>query len=137
MLFYDLFKPVSRPVSLVAACVSLLGCVLGALNSFERAPFSINPLVVFGVYCLLIGYLIWESHFLPRALGVLMAFGGVGWLTFFSPALVKSLFPIQPGPGILGEGALTLWLLVKGVDARLWNAQAAGERARARRTVAA
>lgn len=138
VLFYDLFKPVSRTLSLLAACVSLLGCVFGALSSFGRAPFGMNPLVVFGVYCLLIGYLIWQSHFLPRALGVLMAFGGLGWLTFLSPALAKSLFPYNLFPGILGEGALTLWLLVKGVDARRWREQAAaGQQARSRRAVPA
>jgi hypothetical protein len=27
-------------------------------------------------------------------------------------------------PGIIGEGALTLWLLVKGVDAERWKEQA-------------
>lgn len=138
ILFYDLFKPVSRTLSLLAACVSLLGCVFGALSSFGRAPFGMNPLVVFGVYCLLIGYLIWQSHFLPRALGVLMAFGGLGWLTFLSPALAKSLFPYNLFPGILGEGALTLWLLVKGADARRWREQAAAEqKARSRRAVPA
>ena len=121
VLFYDLFKPVSRTLSLLAACVSLLGCVFGALSTLGRAPFSMNPLVLFGVYCLLIGYLVWQSHFLPRALGVLMAFGGLGWLTFFSPALAKSLFPYNLFPGIFGEGALTLWLLVKGVDSRRWR----------------
>lgn len=134
VLFYDLFKPVSRTLSLLAASVSLLGCVIGALSTFGRAPFSMNPLVVFGVYCLLIGYLIWQSHFLPRALGVLMAFGGLGWLTFLSPVLAKSLFPYNLFPGILGEGALTLWLLVNGVDVGRWREQAgAGQQARSRR----
>jgi len=42
-------------------------------------------LVFFGVYCLLIGYLIFRSAFLPRILGVLMGFAGLGWLTFLSP----------------------------------------------------
>src|SRR6266436_4128408 len=40
--------------------------------------------VFFGVYCLLIGYLIFRSPFLPRILGVLMAIAGFGWLTFLS-----------------------------------------------------
>lgn len=124
LLFYDLFKPVSRKLSLQAAVVSLLGCVFGALMSFKLAPFQINPLVVFGVYCLLIGYLILRSTFLPRALGVLMAIGGLGWLTFLSPSLARSLSPYNLAPGIIGEGALTLWLLVKGVDAERWWEQA-------------
>jgi hypothetical protein len=90
---------------------------------------SVNPLVLFGVYCLLIGYLIFQSTFLPRILGALMAFGGLGWLTFASPGLADYLSPYNLAPGILGEGALTVWLLVFGVNAEQWKEQAgaAGE----------
>jgi hypothetical protein len=53
-----------------------------------------------------------------------MAFGGLGWLTFISPALSASLSPYNMAPGILGEAALTVWLLAVGVDVRRWNEQA-------------
>jgi hypothetical protein len=80
LLFYDLFKPVSRGLSLLAAFISLAGLVMGTLSLLHLAPSPINNLVFFGFYCLLIGYLIFRSTFLPRALGALMAFGGLGWL---------------------------------------------------------
>jgi hypothetical protein len=107
LLFYPLFKPVNRALSLMAALVSLAGIAAGAL-------FKINPLPVFGVYCLLIGYLIFESGFLPRLLGLLMAAAGLGWLTFVSPPLAAALSPYNFAPGLIGEGALTVWLLAKG-----------------------
>jgi len=122
LLFYALFKPVSRGLSLLAALVSLAGCAAGPLGLLHVVPASVNPLVFFGFYCLLIGYLILASTFLPGFLGVLMALGGLGWLTFLSPALAKQLSPYNFGPGIVGEGALTLWLLVKGVDVERWKA---------------
>jgi hypothetical protein len=125
LLFYDLFKPVSQKVSLLAAFFSLLGCVNGVLESFHVAPFTINSLVFFGFYCLLIGYLILRSTFLPRILGALMMFGGLGWLTFLSQPLARSLSPYNMAPGILGEGVLTLWLLVMGVNAQRWMEQSA------------
>jgi len=53
-----------------------------------------------------------------------MAFAGLGWLTFLSPELAKVLYPYNLAPGLLGEGALTLWLLVKGVDSERWREQA-------------
>jgi hypothetical protein len=124
LLFYYIFKPANRSISLLAAVVSLTGCVFGGLMSFNLAPVNIHPLVFFGVYCSLIGYLIFRSTFLPPILGGLMLFAGVGWLTFISPALVKHLFPYNLAPGIIGEGALTLWLVVKGVNEQRWLEQA-------------
>jgi hypothetical protein len=54
-----------------------------------------------------------------------MGFAGLGWLTFLSPSLARSLYPYNLAPGILGEGVLTLWLLVMGVHAQRWWEQAA------------
>jgi Domain of unknown function (DUF4386) len=81
-------------------------------------------LVFFGFHCLLIGYLIFRSIFLPRLLGVLMAFAGLGWLTVLWPPLANHLQPYVLLPGILGEGSLTLWLLVMGLNAQRWKERA-------------
>jgi hypothetical protein len=117
LLFYDMFKPVNRNLSLLAAFISLVGFI---------RPFhpQINGLVFFGAYCLLIGYLIFRSTFLPRILGALMAFASLGWVTFLSPSLAESLYPYNLTPGIIGEGSLTLWLLVIGVNVPKWQEQA-------------
>jgi hypothetical protein len=77
-------------------------------------PAPVNPLALFGCYCILIGYLVVSSTFVPRLLGIAMAIGGVSWLTFGVPALARALVPFNDAPGILAEGALTAWLLVKG-----------------------
>lgn len=123
LLFYYMFRPVNRNLSLLAAFLSLVGCTIGPLSRFVHAASCINPLVFFGFYCLLIGYLIFRSTFLPRTLGALMAFGGLGWLTFLSPQLATHLYPYNMFPGVLGEGVLTLWLLVMGVNVQRWNEQ--------------
>ena len=122
LLFYAIFKPVSRILSLFAAVVSLAGCAIGPLGLLHLVPATLNPLVFFGFYCLLIGFLILRSTFLPRFLAALMALGGLGWLTFASPELARQLSPFNFLPGIVGEGALTVWLLVKGVDVERWKA---------------
>jgi hypothetical protein len=124
VLFYDLFRPVSKQISLIAALFGLAGCALGAVGSLHLAIAPVNPLVLFGFYCLLIGYLIFNSGFLPRVLGVLMAFGGLSWLTFFSTDLVDYLAPYNMAPGILAEGLLTLWLLSFGVNIPKWQKKA-------------
>ena len=125
LLFCDIFKPVDSSLSLIAALFSLVGCAVGALSPFHLVPSHVpNSLVFFGCYCFLIGYLIFRSTFLPRILGVLMAIGGLGWLTFLSPTLADYLSPYIFAPGILGEASLTLWLLVMGVNVQRWKEQA-------------
>jgi len=124
VLFYRLFRPVSRNISALAAAFGLVGCTLSMLGLFHLASTRLNPLVFFGCYCLIIGYLIFRPSFLPRILGVLMALGGLGWLTFVSPALSDHLSPYNMAPGVIGETALTVWLLAAGVDARRWKEQA-------------
>jgi hypothetical protein len=125
-MFYDLFRPVNASISLLAAFSSLVGCAvqataclfqLGAPQPRLHAQGYDVGLVFFGFYCLLIGYLIFRSTFLPRALGALMAFAGLGWLTFLSPPFAHSLDPYIRIPGVLGEGSLTLWLLIKSTSA--------------------
>jgi hypothetical protein len=155
-LFYDLFKPVNRILTLVAAFFSLVGCAILAFASlFQVAPlvvlggsqylsvFKVEQLralalmflelntqannicvVFFGVYCLLIGYLIFRSAFLPRTLGVLMALAGLGWLTFLCPPLANHLSPYNLVLGFVAELALCLWLLVMGVNVQRWKEQA-------------
>jgi len=81
-----------------------------------------------GFYCLLIGYLIFRSTFLPRILGVLMAFAGLGWLTYLSNPLVNYLSPYNLACGLLGEASGFLWLLVMGVNAQRWKEQASAAR---------
>ena len=157
LLIYELLKPVSRTVSLLAAFFSLVGCAVGALAClFDLAPLALLKggqylsvftaeqlqalalvflkvrlmandnigLVFFGLHCLLIGFLILRSTFLPRIIGALMLFAGFGWLTFLLPALATSLSPYNMIPGAIGELSLTLWLLVKGVNLPRWNEQA-------------
>jgi hypothetical protein len=155
-LFYELFQPVNRSVSLLAAFFSLVGCAVQAFGSiFQLAPIvmlagssylsvfkveqlralallflqlntqTVNiELVIFGFYCLLIGYLVFRSTFLPRILGVLLAFAGLGWLTFLSPSLANYLSPYILILGFLAELSLCVWLLVMGVNPQRWMEQA-------------
>ena len=111
-LLYLILKPVNPALSLVAGLISLAGCTVGALEALHRSPFSFNGIVIFGFYCLLLGYLIFRSGFLPRWLGTVVALAGLGWLTFLWPSFAKHLGILPMITGILGEGSLTVCLLV-------------------------
>ncbi len=105
----------------------LQAMALISLRLYMQA-FSISMLF-FGFQCVAIGYLIARSTFLPRILGVLLAIGGSSYVisslaNFVSPAFGAHLSPFIVPAAIVGEGTLTLWLLVKGVNVQRWQEQA-------------
>ena len=134
VLLYFLFRPVNRALSFTAALFSLAGCAAGILNARHLFPIHIHPLVFFGCYCLLIGYLVLRSEFLPRFLSILMAAAGVGWLTFLSHDLATRLSPYHYIVGGIGEGLFTLWLLAFGVNAAAWRLATAAPQAKLSRS---
>jgi hypothetical protein len=81
-------------------------------------------LVFFGLWCILTGYLIARSIFLPRILGVLLAIAGLGWLVFLFPPAAYRLFPFIAAASALGEIPVEFWLMVMGVNIQRWKKQA-------------
>src|ERR1043166_416565 len=80
-------------------------------------------LVFFGLWCILIGYLIAKSIFLPWTIGALYALAGLGYLTLLWQPLSHRLYPYNLALGGPGEISLLFWLLVKGVNVQRWNEQ--------------
>jgi hypothetical protein len=124
LLFYDLFKPVDSRLSLVAALLSLAGCVFGSLDIFHVPTHHMNALFFFGPYCVLIGILILGSKFLPHVLGGLMVLAGLGWLLYLVPAVTRHFGMGIEILGVAAEGLLMLWLLIKGVNVQKWQKRA-------------
>lgn len=146
VFFYLLLRPVSYPLALLSAAFNLVQtCVLAANKLSLVAALSLLSssifagkeadsqafallaielhsygfgigLVFFGVACLVRGYLILRSDYVPRVLGALLALAGVSYLAnsfalLVAPALAAALFPAVLLPALVGELALTLWLL--------------------------
>jgi hypothetical protein len=80
-------------------------------------------LVFFGLWCLLTGYLIFKSGFMPRLVGLLEMLAGAAYLILLWPPLASALDPYYLFFGV-GELVLLLWLLVKGVDSERWHERA-------------
>ncbi len=118
----------------------------GYLRAFEpeqlyaMASLSLNShsygfgvaLIFFGCECLLLGYLIFRSSYLPKALGILMQIAGLSYLTnsfahLLAPNFASGIFPAILVPAFVGEASLCLWLLVKGVNLEKWKQQASAQ----------
>ena len=156
LLFYDLLKPVSRRVSLLALLVLLVASAIQAVtgllylapllilqggssvSAFTSAQlqalalvflklnaYALNVhLVFFGLWCVLTGYLIFRSTFLPRVLGVLLVISGLGWLIYLFPPVAYRLFLFIAAASALGEIPVEFWLMVMGVNVQRWKEQA-------------
>lgn len=83
-------------------------------------------LIFFGFECLVLGYLILKSEYLPKTIGVLMQIAGLCYLTnsfalILAPAFANTITPTILIPSFIGELSLCLWLLVKGVNITNWK----------------
>jgi hypothetical protein len=114
----------SSASAFTTAQLQALALVFLRLNT---SAFNID-LVFFGLWCILTGYLIFRSTFLPRILGVLLAISGLGWVTYLYPPLANYLWPYIAAASALGEIPLELWLIVMGLNAQKWFEQANARR---------
>src|SRR5215468_11193160 len=108
----------------------------GYLNSFS--PDQLNTLallslklfglgaviftVFYGLGWVLRGYLMFQSGYFPKLLGVLMTVAGLAFIVsnfmvVLAPRYQASWLPVFMLPGAL---LLTVWLLLKGLDLRKW-----------------
>jgi hypothetical protein len=125
-------------VSLAAALLPMTGA--GYVNAFTPEQLNVMALlsvrthtagfgialIFFGVECVILGYLISRSGYMPRTIGVLMQVAGVCYVInsfalLLSPPLSSRLFPAILIPSLIAELSLALWLLVKGVRADNWD----------------
>jgi hypothetical protein len=95
-----------------------------ALSSHDVA-FNI-ALIFFGFTCIVNGYLIFRSGYLPKFVGILMQIAGLSYLTacfaaLFAPAFADLITPAILLPPLIGELSFCLWLLVKGVNIAKWK----------------
>jgi len=79
-------------------------------------------LVAFGIHLIILGYLLFVSHWAPRALSIVMAIAGTAYV---ADTLAYSMLAnyadhanvflvLVAVPSVIGESAFAIWLLVRG-----------------------
>jgi hypothetical protein len=118
------------PLPLLHGGSALAALTPGQLQALAYMFLKLNTyafdvyLVFFGLWCILTGYLIFKSTFLPRVIGVLLMISGLGWVIHLLPPIATRLFPLIAGASALGEIPLEFWLIVMAVNAQRWKEQA-------------
>lgn len=148
LVLYTLLKPVNRNVGRLMVIFLFLGIPIAMLNEVNSAAallvihgtepvyelmalflemheYGIQIAGIFwGLWLFPMGYLVYKSNYIPKLIGVLLMIGCFGYL------LDSVLFILAPGLGVtvsqftfIGEIALPLWLLIKGVNVAQWEKQ--------------
>jgi hypothetical protein len=148
LFLYKLLKPVNKNVGRLMVIFLFLGIPIAMLNEVNSAATLLviqgtNPAydlmalflkmheygiqiagVFWGLWLFPMGYLVFKSTYIPKIIGILLMIGCFGYL------LDSVLFILAPELGVtvsqytfIGEIALPLWLLIKGVNVNKWEKQ--------------
>jgi hypothetical protein len=139
-----LLKRVNRAVAVTAAWfrVAYSAVFLAAIATLATVPRLVdNPaiamnaidaysmtwrigLVLFAAHLLLVGFLIFQSRFMPRWLGILVGIAGLGYLVDgIGAVLISDYAPTVSTFTFIGEVALIVWLIVLAVRKRAQPAE--------------
>ncbi|HWW61519.1 MAG TPA: DUF4386 domain-containing protein, partial [Thermoanaerobaculia bacterium] len=138
LILYVLLRPVHRELMLLAAFFNIVAISVEAVGALfldvvpNQSPemtkvllrlhahgFGVS-LLFFGWFCVIVGFVIFKSQYLPKTIGLLMQVGGVCYLInsfalIVSPSVANRLFPVILLPSLIAELSVALWLLIKGV----------------------
>lgn len=83
-------------------------------------------LIFFGVACLINGYQIVKSGYVPKVFGALMVAAGLSYLInsfalLLAPSFAAALAPGILLPALIGELSFCVWMIAKGVDLSQWR----------------
>jgi Domain of unknown function (DUF4386) len=116
LLLCRLFGDPTRGAGALAMFSVVVGCVLQSLYyalGLGRGA-EVLALAFFGLFLVVLGYLVVRSALIPRAIGVALIVGGAAssvlWLPFVPAALAPAFLL-----GGVGELVLLLWLVIVGV----------------------
>ena len=140
LLLYKLFKPVNKTIASTMVIALLLGVPVAFLNELNHgavllllnnAGESIDLISLFlnlheygvftaqifwGLWLFPMGYLAYQSGFIPKIIGIMLMIGCFGYLADSIVFLLNLNFNfIFSEFTFLGEVALPLWLLLKGI----------------------
>ena len=82
-------------------------------------------LIFFGFACSVYGYLIFQSGYFPKILGIMMIVASFSYLAnsftlILAPKYYEIVFPLL-GLCLIAELSLSLWLIFKGVNVSRWE----------------
>ena len=122
-----LFASSNRRAGVAALTFAAIGCVVQGVGQVQLdTSLQTSAIAFFGLFEIVLAYLIARSQFAPRWLGAALALAGVaGIVTVFAPLPTAARYGVVAVSG-LAELALLLWLIARAVRGFALNATPAG-----------
>ncbi len=150
LLLYKLLRPVNKTVALLMVIFITLGMPIAMLNELNQAAVllilhSANPsielvglflelheygiqiaCIFWGLWLFPMGYLVFKSNYIPKIIGVMLMIGCFGYVVDAFVFLLSLDLAIAFSEFLfIGEVALPLWLVIKGVNVEQWKMKSA------------
>jgi Domain of unknown function (DUF4386) len=149
IVMYVIFRPVNGPIALAMLVLNAVSVPIQALNMLNHAGALLvatqpqfaaagSPALIlllldlhrvgylvaqifFGLYLLPLGYLVYRSRYLPRAVGAILMVGSAGYVggvaaSFAAIGFESGIATYLGLAGGVAELIFLVWLLVRGVD---------------------
>lgn len=112
VVLYRLFSPADGRVALALLPLALAGCVIQGVGQAQADSGLLRAaLVPFGLFLVVLGYLVARSPDAPLALGGILVVAGLAWPLTAIPGMPTWYAAIAVVIGIVAEASLAIWLL--------------------------
>jgi uncharacterized protein DUF4386 len=150
LFLYKILKPVNKTMASIMVILLFLGVPIALLNEVNQFAvlFLVNSAdkslslvslflnlhqsgifiaqIFWGLWLFPMGYLVYNSGFLPRIIGIFLILGCFGYLIdSFAFFLFPHLNLAVSHYTFIGELFIALWLLIKGVNVKKWEKRTA------------
>jgi|SRR5438067_7013279 len=113
IFLYRSFWRADRGIALALLPLAAIGCVIQAVGIIEAdREVQRLALLFFGLFLVVLGYLVARSMSAPRRLGYALALAGLGWCALMIPGLPGAAVVGVMIFGAVAEIVFAAWLLV-------------------------
>jgi len=113
VVLYRTFCSADPKVALALLPLALIGCAIQAAGQLQADAGMLRAaLVPFGLFLVVLAYLLARSGIAPRALAVVVGVAGLAWPAVAVPGVPTWYAALAVGLGLLAEVAVMVWLLV-------------------------
>jgi len=110
---YVLLRPSEPGIAWALLPFAALGCVIQGVAIVEKSRvIQLRSIAVFGLYLVVLGYLVARSTLLPGQLGIALAVGGIACSALVIPRLPTAAAIVAFLLAALSEGALAVSLFL-------------------------